>query len=111
MMGIVRFTPEFLYEISSMLLAYNQFCDKLGMSEEQRRDPSAGIWMGEVWDNLVASAHVYHTKALLQKRDKKEVKTNPLIGRYPSIEPSSEQSETSSKTNGLTAPESETTSE
>lgn len=40
--GNINISPLFLFEISSMILAYNIICDAYNMSSEERRRPDAG---------------------------------------------------------------------
>ena len=57
-------TPQFLYEISSQLLSFNQICDLFGLSEEERKNPSAGRW-------IIDRIKQYQTAAIIAVEVKK----------------------------------------
>jgi hypothetical protein len=54
----VNISPEFLYEISSQLLNWNVIADAFGLTQEERRSPSAGKW-------IMDRVRQYQTAALL----------------------------------------------
>lgn len=74
--------PEFLFEVSSQVLCYNQICDYFGLSDEQRKSPSAGKWVIEWIKDMQQVMAMYKTKAIFPKTDEnipENTPMNPLI--------------------------------
>lgn len=84
---MLTINAQFLYEISSQLLCYNYICDQLGLTEEERKNPNAGLWIIDRMKQLQTAALM--TEALKSRRTGNTIEDyvkapeipNPLVAK------------------------------